>query len=161
MSGLQKITPCLWFDGKAEEAAEFYVSIFPDSRVADKMVNPDDWPGGKAGDVVVVNFVLNGQSYQALNGGPFTEFNESVSLSVTCDTQAEVDRYWEALSADGGAPIQCGWLKDKFGLRWQVVPQAFYDMMRDEDPARRARVMAAMMQMVKFDIAALRQAYDG
>lgn len=157
----QKLATCLWFDGRAEEAAKFYVSLFPDSAIVALTRGPSDWPGGKAGDVILVSFTLFGQSFQALNGGPFTEFNESVSLSVTCSDQTEVDRYWEALTADGGAPIMCGWLKDRFGLRWQIVPQAFIEMMQNPDQERVTRMMAAMHQMVKLDIAALERAFEG
>lgn len=163
MTASQKIAPCLWFDGKAEEAAEFYVSLLPDSYIDQKMKSPTDWPAGKAGDVILVNFVLAGQRYQALNGGTNEngKFNESVSLSVICEDQAEVDRYWDALTADGGAPIMCGWLKDKYGLRWQIVPRAHMAMMMDKDPAKSKRVMEAMMQMVKLDIAKLQAAFEG
>ncbi len=159
MTSDQKIAPCLWYDGVAEEAAEYYVSVFPNSCIQYKARNPSDWPGGKAGDVIVVGFELSGQRYQALNGGPYTEFNEAVSLSVMCDDQAEVDRYWEALSADGGEAMQCGWLKDRYGLRWQIVPRVFFEMMTDADAARQKRVMDAMMDMVKFDVVALEKAY--
>lgn len=159
----QKIAPCLWFDGKAEEAAEFYVSLLPDSYIDQKMKSPSDWPAGKAGEVILVNFVLAGQRYQALNGGSNenSKFNESVSLSVICEDQAEVDRYWDALTADGGEPIVCGWLKDKYGLRWQIVPRAHMTMMMDKDPVKSKRVMEAMMQMVKLDIAKLQAAFEG
>lgn len=156
-----KIAPCLWFDGNAEEAAEFYVSVFPSSCIEQVSRCQMDWPGGKAGDAILVTFTLAGQTHQALNGGPNVDFNESVSLSVTCEDQSEVDRYWEALTVDGGEPIQCGWLKDKFGMRWQIVPRAFVEMMHDSDPDRTRRVMEAMMQMVKLDVAELKKAYDG
>lgn len=163
MTENQKIGPCLWFDGKAEEAAEFYVSVFPDSYIEHKLTSPSDWPSGKAGEIILVTFVLASQRYQALNGGPNENgrFNESVSLSVTCEDQAEVDRYWEALTADGGEPIMCGWLKDKYGLRWQIVPRAHFAMMMDSDKEKARRVMEAMMQMVKFDVAKLKAAFDG
>jgi predicted 3-demethylubiquinone-9 3-methyltransferase (glyoxalase superfamily) len=155
------ITPCLWFEDNAEEAAEFYVSVFADSRIRHKMINHDDWPGGKAGDVVVVEFELAGQPYQALNGGPNQPFNDRVSLSVTCKDQAELDCYWDALTADGGEPVMCGWLKDKYGMRWQIVPEAFFQMVNDEDVEKSRRVMQAMTQMVKFDVEKLTQAYEG
>ena len=161
MTPEQKIAPCLWFDGKAEEAARFYVSLFPNSSIDDVSRGDFDWPGGKAGDVIMVAFTLDGRSYQGLNGGPSVEFNESVSLSVTCEDQAEVDRYWEALTADGGAPIQCGWLKDKYGLRWQIVPRIFFKMMNDPDATRRSRVMKAMLEMVKMDVDGLEKAFEG
>lgn len=163
MTESQKIAPCLWFDGKAEEAAEFYVSTFRDSYIEHKLGSPSDWPAGKAGDIILVTFVLAGQHYQALNGGPNEngKFNESVSLSVICEDQAEVDRYWEALTADGGMPVMCGWLTDKYGLRWQIVPRALTEMMMDNDRVKARRVMEAMMQMVKLDIAKLKAAFDG
>ncbi|MCB1511400.1 MAG: VOC family protein, partial [Hyphomicrobiaceae bacterium] len=150
MTESQKIAPCLWFDGKAEEAAEFYVSTFRDSHIEHKLASPTDWPAGKAGDIILVTFVLAGQHYQALNGGPNEngKFNESVSLSVICEDQAEVDRCWEALTADGGMPVMCGWLADKYGLRWQIVPRALTEMMMDNDKVKARRVMEAMMQMV-------------
>ncbi|HEY9056351.1 MAG TPA: VOC family protein [Aurantimonas sp.] len=122
-----------------------------------------DWPGGEAGSVVLVDFILAGQSFQALNGGPREPFNDAISLSVSCEDQAEVDHYWAALSADGRAPVQSGWLRDKFGLSWQIVPEVLPRMLRDEDEYKdkARRVMEAMMQMVKLDVAALQEAYDG
>ncbi len=158
---MDKIVPCLWFDGQAAGAAEFYVSVFPDARIDARNTSAIDWPGGKAGEVILVEFTLAGQSYQGLNGGPDNEFNEAISLSVTCKDQAEVDHYWEALTADGGEPIQCGWLKDRFGVGWQIVPEAMMTMLRDDDPEKSQRVMAAMVQMVKLDVAKLKQAYEG
>jgi predicted 3-demethylubiquinone-9 3-methyltransferase (glyoxalase superfamily) len=159
----QKITPCLWFATEAAEAARFYVSIFPDAYIAHQATSTVDWPGGKAGDVVLVEFVLAGQRYQALNGGvnEYGVFNDSVSLSVACEDQAEVDRYWDALIAEGGEPILCGWLKDRYGLRWQIVPRAFIAMMMDPNQDKARRAMAAMMQMVKLDVAKLQAAFDG
>ena len=157
----QTITPCLWFENNAEAAAEFYVSVFADSKIIHKTINYDPWPGGKAGDVVVVEFELAGQRYQALNGGPNGEFNDRVSLSVTCKDQAEVDRYWAALTADGGEPVMCGWLKDKFGLRWQIVPEVFFEMVNDDDAEKSRRAMQAMLQMVKFNVEKLTQAFEG
>jgi len=161
MQSDQVLSPCLWYDGQAEEAAEFYVSVFPDSHIDDVLRSQADWPGGKAGDAVLVSFTLAGLPYQALNGGPDQPFNESVSLSIACDDQAEVDYYWDALIAGGGEPIQCGWLKDRYGLRWQVVPRALMRMMLDEDRERAGRAMQAMMQMVKIDIAEVERAYAG
>lgn len=155
------IAPCLWFDGNAEEAAEFYVSVFANSRINRKITRQDEWPGGKAGDVVVVEFELAGQPYQALNGGPMEPFNDRVSLSVRCKDQAEVDRYWDALTADGGEPVMCGWLKDKFGMRWQIVPEIFFELVLDANTEKSTRVMGAMEQMVKMDVAKLKQAYNG
>jgi predicted 3-demethylubiquinone-9 3-methyltransferase (glyoxalase superfamily) len=156
----QMIAPCLWFDGKAEEAARFYTSLFPDSHIDHVVRSSIDYPGGKAGSVILVEFTLAGLPYQALNGGPHDPFNDAISLSVTCKDQAEVDRLWEALTADGGKPIQCGWLKDKFGVSWQIVPDGLIAMLRDEDPRKSRLVMEAMMPMVKLDLAALRHAYD-
>lgn len=161
MTTKQKTAPCLWFDGNAEEAAEFYVSVIPDSHMDDVARCGIDWPGGKAGDAIMVSFTLGGQQYDALNGGPGEPFNNAVSMSVRCKDQAEVDRIWEALAADGGEAMACGWLMDKFGLRWQVVPEAFIDMMRDRDAEKNRRLMEAMMGMVKLDVATLRDAYEG
>lgn len=132
-----------------------------DSRIDHIQRSGVDYPGGKTGDVILVEFTLAGLSYQALNGGPHDSFNDAISLSVSCRDQAEVDHLWQALTADGGRPVQCGWLKDKFGLAWQIVPQEFAAMMRDADPARSKRAMQAMMQMVKLDVAALRRAIEG
>ncbi len=160
METKQVISPCLWYDGKAEEAAALYVSVFPNSRIDYVLKSDTDWPGGKAGDAILVGFTIAGMHYQALNGGPNEPFNNAVSMSITCDNQDEVDYYWEALAVGGGEPIQCGWLKDKYGLRWQVVPVALIEMMRDQDREKAKRVMEAMMQMVKLDIEKLKQAYD-
>ncbi|MCA9132914.1 MAG: VOC family protein [Planctomycetales bacterium] len=161
MPSTQIITPCLWFDHNVMEAVEFYLSVFDDSKIVRKTVSPTDWPGGKAGEVIVVEFELAGQRYQALCGGPHEPFNDSVSLSVACRDQAQVDRYWAALTADGGQPVQCGWLKDKYGLRWQIVPEIFFTLVQDPDTEKSRRVMQAMMQMIKMDIAQLQQAYEG
>jgi predicted 3-demethylubiquinone-9 3-methyltransferase (glyoxalase superfamily) len=149
----QKITPCLWFDGQAEEAANFYVSLFPDSRVTG--VTPG--PGGAA---LVVEFRLAGSDYLALNGGPMFKFNEAVSLSIDCHSQAEVDELWAKLSA-GGEESQCGWLKDRYGLSWQVVPDVLPKLLADPDRAKAGRVMQAMLRMTKIDIQALRDAAAG
>ncbi|MFN3867789.1 MAG: VOC family protein [Hyphomicrobiaceae bacterium] len=148
-----KITPCLWFDGKAEEAANFYVSLLPESRV--ETVVPG--PGGKA---MVVEFTLAGQPYLALNGGPYYQFSPAVSFIVNCDTQAEIDRLWAAL-LDGGTPMQCGWITDRYGMTWQIVPRAIAGMMKDPDREKSQRVMAAMMPMVKIDLGVLQAAYEG
>lgn len=161
MQSNQILSPCLWYDGKAEEAAEFYVSVFPNSRIDKVLRSPSDWPAGKAGDAILVSFKLAGMPYQAMNGGPNEPFNNSVSLSITCENQAQVDHYWEALTAGGGEPIQCGWLQDRYGLRWQVVPRALMRMMHDDDREKAGRVMQAMMEMVKLDIAELERAYGG
>jgi predicted 3-demethylubiquinone-9 3-methyltransferase (glyoxalase superfamily) len=160
MTEPQTISPCLWFDGRAEEAAEFYASIFPDARIDHVWKSTIDTPGAKEGDVLLVEFTIAGQSYQALNGGPHDPFNDAISLSVRFKDQAEVDRYWETLTADGGEPVQCGWLRDKFGVRWQIVPDVLMEMMKDPHPARSKRVMAAMMEMVKLDVARLKEAYN-
>jgi predicted 3-demethylubiquinone-9 3-methyltransferase (glyoxalase superfamily) len=160
MPAKSKIAPCLWFDRQAEEAARFYTSIFADSSIDYVQRSALDYPGGKAGDVILVEFTLAGSSYQALNGGGQQPFNDAISLSVSCRDQPEVDRFWDALLAGGGKPIQCGWLKDKYGVSWQVVPEEFVSMMRDKDPKRAARAMGAMMQMVKLDLAKLRRAVE-
>ena len=153
------ITPFLWFDTQAEEAANFYVSVFPNSRVLGVSRYGESGPG-EAGRVMTVSFELDGQRFTALNGGPRFRFTEAVSFVVPCETQAELDQVWERL-LEGGESQACGWLKDRYGLSWQVVPTALHRMMRDTDPAKRDRVMKAMLQMVKFDIAALGRAYHG
>lgn len=158
---MDKISPCLWFDGDAEEAARFYTSLFPNSHVDSVDRSPADTPSGPEGTVITVNFTLAGHSYIALNGGPDFKFNEAVSFSIDCDDQAEVDRYWDALLADGGEPSVCGWLRDRFGLSWQVIPRQLPEMLnsKDRDAARRA--MQAMLNMVKIDVAELERAYSG
>ena len=161
MSLQQKITPCLWFKSEALAAAEFYAAIIPNSSIGDVHRSAADTPGGKAGAVMMVTFTLAGQRYQALNGGPHDAFNDAISLSVSCDDQAEVDRLWSALTADGGKPVKCGWLKDKYGLSWQIVPKRLVELMSGPDRAKSKRVMQAMMQMVKIDIAGLERAFDG
>jgi predicted 3-demethylubiquinone-9 3-methyltransferase (glyoxalase superfamily) len=153
---IQKITPFLWFDHQAEEAATFYTSIFPNSKIV-KVVRYSEAGPGPAGSVMTVAFELEGQSFTALNGGPHFKFNESISFVVHCQTQVEVDNYWDKLSADGGE-VQCGWVKDKFGLSWQVVPDALLELLSDPDPKKAAHVQRAMMGMRKLDIAALRRA---
>ena len=154
----QRITPCLWFDGQAEEAANFYVSIFRNSKITAISRYGDAGPGPK-GSVMVVGFELDGQAFTGLNGGPMFKFNEAISMVVNCETQEEVDRYWDRL-LEGGEPSQCGWLKDRFGISWQIVPTALLEMVQDKDPARSQRVMAAMLKMRKLDIAGLKQAYE-
>jgi predicted 3-demethylubiquinone-9 3-methyltransferase (glyoxalase superfamily) len=159
-TSMQKITPCLWFDGQGEEAAKFYVSIFPDSRIVDVM----RWGEGgmrPKGTVLTVDFELQGQSFMALNGGPEYKFNPAISMSIDCKNQEEVDRYWSRLLEGGGAEVQCGWLTDKFGVSWQVVPSVLPKYLKDPDTAKADRVMAAMMKMVKLDVAAIQKAYDG
>ena len=156
----QRITPFLWFDGQAEEAANFYVAIFPNSRIAATTRYGDAGPGPK-GSVMTIGFELDGQSFTGLNGGPVFKFTEAMSLVVHCETQAEVDHYWERLTADGGKPNQCAWLKDKFGVSWQIVPDALIALLQGKDPAKSTRVMHAMLQMTKIDIAKLQAAYWG
>ena len=158
MTSRQTITPCLWFKDQALEAAEFYTSVFPDSSIVTVQRAPADTPGPKAGSVLVVQFKLAGQDYQALNGGPHDKFNDALSLSVSCKDQTEVDRYWSALTGGGGKPVQCGWLKDKYGLSWQIVPKRLPELLADPDPEKAKRAMEAMMKMVKIDVAALEAA---
>jgi predicted 3-demethylubiquinone-9 3-methyltransferase (glyoxalase superfamily) len=160
MYGEQKISTCLWFDGNAEEAASFYVSLFPSGRITDVMRYGEGMPM-PAGTVLTITFEIEGREFIALNGGPQYKFTEANSLFVKCETQAEVDRLWDRLSADGGAPIHCGWIKDKFGLTWQIVPTKLGAMLKDKDPVRAQRVTSAMLQMVKLDIVELQRVYDG
>ncbi|MFG2002523.1 VOC family protein [Spirillospora sp. NPDC048911] len=154
---MQKITTYLWFDDQAEEAVNLYTSVFKDSRVVDVQRYGPAGPG-PAGSVMVMKFVLAGQEFIALNGGPEFKFNESVSLYVDCTSQEEVDELWEKLTADGGQEGPCGWLKDRFGLSWQIIPRTLTDLLADKDPARSERVMKAMFEMKKIDIQALRDA---
>jgi predicted 3-demethylubiquinone-9 3-methyltransferase (glyoxalase superfamily) len=155
------VYPCLWFDGKAEEAAEFYASLLPDSHVDKVWRSPADTPSGPAGMVLVVDFTVAGQRLQGLNGGPDFTFSEAVSFVIECDDQAEVDRLWDGLTADGGEPGPCGWLKDRYGLSWQIVPKELNRLLDDPDPDRARRAMEAMLQMGKLEIDALRAAADG
>jgi predicted 3-demethylubiquinone-9 3-methyltransferase (glyoxalase superfamily) len=157
---MSKITPCLWFDGKAEEAAQFYVSLLPNSRIDAVLPYSVETPGGKPGDVMTVEFTLAGESYMALNGGPYFQFTPAISLSVSCTDQAEVDRLWDALS-DGGSPQQCGWITDRYGVSWQVVPAVLGTRMKYKDPARVRRVMEAVLTMIKLDVNTLESAYRG
>lgn len=157
---IQKITPFLWYSRQAEEAAAFYAAIFPDSRVTRVTALPSDSPSGPAGSVKIVEFVLFGQPFMAMSAGPLDPFNHAVSFVVNCDDQAELDRYWNALLEGGGSPEQCGWLKDRFGLSWQIVPDVLDEMMADPDRARAKRAADAMLKMVKLDIAALKAAYS-
>jgi predicted 3-demethylubiquinone-9 3-methyltransferase (glyoxalase superfamily) len=157
---MQMISPFLWFDTQAEEAANFYVSIFPNSKITSVSRYGEAGPG-PAGSVMTIGFELDGQVFTALNGGPHFKFTEAVSFVVHCQGQAEVDRYWNALTADGGQEVQCFWLKDKYGLSWQIVSQEFLALMADPDKAKVGRVTAAMMQMVKPDIAKLEAAAEG
>jgi predicted 3-demethylubiquinone-9 3-methyltransferase (glyoxalase superfamily) len=157
---MQKITPYLWFDGQAEEAANLYVSLFPNSKITS--VTP--WGEGspyRVGTAMTVQFQLDGQNFVALNGGPQYRFTEAVSFLVSCETQQEIDRLWNALTADGGEESMCGWLKDKYGLSWQIVPPILGELMSDKDSAKAGRVVQAMLQMKKLDIGKLKQAYEG
>ena len=151
---MQKITPFLWFDMQAEEAMNFYCSLFKNSKVLNVTPRPD-------GTAFSVNFVLEGQEFMGLNAGPHFQFNEAVSFFVNCETQEEVDFLWEKLAADGGQESQCGWLKDKYGLSWQIVPTALGELMGDPDREKADRVMQAMLQMKKIDITTLRKAHEG
>jgi predicted 3-demethylubiquinone-9 3-methyltransferase (glyoxalase superfamily) len=155
-----KITPCLWFDGTAEEAANFYASILPDSRVDAVHRAPNDYPSGKAGDVLLVEFTLMGQQFTGLNGGPLFKFNEAVSFQIPVETQAEVDRLSDALSAVPAAE-QCGWVKDRYGLSWQIVPRQLTRLIADANQVRAKRAFDAMMRMKRIDIAAIERAADG
>ena len=161
---MQKITPFLWFDHQAEEAAKFYTSVFKNSKVG-KILRYDEATakaaGGPVGSVLTIEFEIEGQKFTALNGGPQFKFNESVSFVVYCQTQAEVDYFWQKLTADGGQESECGWLRDKFGLSWQVTPTVLIEMLHDKDPKKSGRVMNAMMQMQKIDISKLKAAYAG
>lgn len=158
MATPQKITPFLWFNQEAEEAANFYISLFKDSKILSVARYGDAGPGPK-GTAMVVEFQLAGQKFQALNGGPHFKFTEAISLMVDCESQEEVDMLWSKLTANGGQEGQCGWLKDRYGLSWQIVPARFIQLMKDKDPKRTQRVMQAMMTMKKFDIARLEEAY--
>jgi predicted 3-demethylubiquinone-9 3-methyltransferase (glyoxalase superfamily) len=156
----QKVTPCLWFDGQAEQAARYYVSLLPDSRIDQVFRSPADTPSGPAGMVLAVQFTLAGNKFHGLNGGPQFPFTEAVSFEIACENQAEVDRLWAAL-CDGGTPSQCGWLKDRWGLSWQIVPARLFQLLADPDPDRARRAMQAMLKMTKLNIAELERAADG
>ena len=161
---MQKITPFLWFDNQAEEAAKFYTSVFKNSKIG-KILRYDEAAakaaGGPVGSVLTIEFEIEGQKFTALNGGPEFKFNESISFMVNCDTQNEVDYFWEKLTADGGQESACGWLKDKFGVSWQVVPRVLIEMLGDNDSEKSERVMKAMLQMQKIDIETLKEAFAG
>jgi len=159
MKRRSKIFTHLWYAKGAEEAARFYASVFPDSRVDGVTSLKSESPSGPPGSVKVVDFTLFGQPFQAMSAGPHHEFNDAISMVVLCDDQAELDRYWNALLEGGGRAQACGWLIDRFGLRWQIVPAVFEEMMRDQDAARSKKVTDAMLKMVKLDIAALERAY--
>lgn len=153
--------PCLWFDGNAEEAAEFYTGLLPNSSVDKVWRSPAETPSGPAGMVLTVDFTLDGQKMQGLNGGPDFKFNEAISFVIDCTDQAEVDRLWDALGADGGEPGPCGWIKDRFGVSWQIVPEELNRMMDDPDPERARRAMEAMLKMGKIEVSELRRAVEG
>jgi predicted 3-demethylubiquinone-9 3-methyltransferase (glyoxalase superfamily) len=157
---MQKIVPCLWFDGDAEEAARFYISLFPDSRIDRILKSLADTPSGAAGTVLTVEFTLAGKEYMGLNGGPQFSFTEAVSFQIYCDDQSEVDRLWTALS-EGGSEIACGWLKDRWGLSWQIFPARLIELINDPDRERARRVHKAMMEMVKIDLNELEKAAIG
>ena len=155
---MQKIRPCLWFDGNALDAARFYTSIFKNSRITDSKHYGDEGPG-ESGQVMAVNFELDGLEFMALNGGPEYSFTPAISMFVSCETQAEIDDLWDKLCA-GGRPVQCGWLQDKFGLSWQIVPTVLGELLSDQDDEKSSRVMHAMLGMTKLDIAGLKRAHD-
>lgn len=156
-----KISPCLWFNRDAEEAAKFYTSLLPDSRITKVVKSPADYRGGKEGAVLMVEFTLAGQSYLALNGGSDGVYTDALSLIIECKDQAEVDRLWDAFLKNGGKAVQCGWLQDRWGVRWQITPEALLRWVADADKAKAARVFQAMMPMVKIDVAALEKAAAG
>ena len=158
---MSKIAPCLWFDGEAEEAANFYVSLLPDSRIETVQRNTVDSPGGKAGTVLVVEFTLAGQRFMALNGGTRFEYTHAISFKIDCADQAEVDRLWDGLLSGGGQAERCGWLKDRYGLYWQIVPTALPKYLGGQDREGAGRAMQAMLGMTKLDIAVLKRAYEG
>ncbi|HTJ03146.1 MAG TPA: VOC family protein [Methylovirgula sp.] len=155
---MSKVGTCLWFGKDGETAARFYVSLLPNSEIDSVLKAPGAWPGGQAGDVILVNFTLAGQKFQAINGGKPADYGTAASISVKCADQLEVDRLWSALTADGGAEIMCGWLRDRWGVPWQIVPEVLPRLLADPDPAVAARVFTAMSGMVKLDIAALERA---
>ena len=156
-----KLYPCLWFDGNAEEAATFYTALLPDSRIDKVWRSPADTPSGPEGMVLLVDFTLASQQLQGLNGGDDFKFNEAVSFVIECDDQAEVDRLWEALTANGGEPGPCGWLKDRYGLSWQIVPKELNEMLDSSDADAARRAMEAMLEMGKLEVTELRRAYEG
>jgi predicted 3-demethylubiquinone-9 3-methyltransferase (glyoxalase superfamily) len=157
---MSKISPCLWFTNQVEEAANFYISLLPDSRIDRVTRSVVDLPSGPAGSVLLVSFTLAGQEFLALNGGAPQEHTHAISFSIDCADQAEVDHVWNRL-CDGGTPVQCGWVRDRYGMSWQVVPSMLPKLLRDPDTEKARRVMQAMMRMVKLDVAALQAAYDG
>ena len=156
---MSKVTPFLWFDNNAEEAVNFYTSVFKNSKIGTVHRYGDTGPGPK-GTVMTASFTIDGVEFTALNGGPVFKFNESISFVVHCKDQAEVDYYWEKLTSNGGQEVECGWLKDKFGLSWQIVPDALFELLGDKDPVKSQKVMKAMLQMKKIDVAKLKQAAE-
>ena len=158
---MSKVSPCLWFNGEAEKAAKFYVSLLPDSGIETVQKNTVDSPAGKAGSVLVVEFTLAGQRFMALNGGMRVDYTHAVSFKIDCADQAEVDRLWDALTADGGQAERCGWLRDRFGVTWQIVPRDLPKYIGGPNREGAARAMQAMLGMIKLDIAALKRAYEG
>jgi predicted 3-demethylubiquinone-9 3-methyltransferase (glyoxalase superfamily) len=156
-----ELTTCLWFNGQAREAANFYTSIFPNSSVADNWIAPTDTPGNKQGEEIVVNFTIFGQPFIGLNGGPQFPHSEAISFQIPCKNQAEIDKYWEILASDGGQESQCGWLKDKFGISWQVVSSEMNKYLGGPDAEGSKRATQAMLQMKKIDLAAMEKAYNG
>jgi predicted 3-demethylubiquinone-9 3-methyltransferase (glyoxalase superfamily) len=158
---MKKISPMLWFDGQAEEAARFYTTVFPDSQITKTVRSPAETPSGPEGMVLTVEFTIFGEPFTALNGGPEFTFNESVSFVIDCEDQDEVDRYWDKLVEGGGELSVCGWLKDRFGLSWQVVPRELNEMLESSDSAAAKRAMEAMLEMRKLDVEQLREAYEG
>lgn len=158
---MSKVSTCLWFGKDAEEAVRFYVSLLPGSEIEHVLRSPGPWPGGEVGDVILVTFSLNGQSYQALNGGTPAAYGTAASISVACADQAEVDRLWAALTANGGSEIACGWLRDRWGVPWQIVPEVLPRLLADPDAAVSGRVFLAMQGMVKLHVAALERAAAG
>ena len=158
---MAKVSTCLWYGKDAEQAVEFYVSLVPDSRVDHVLRSPGPWPGGAAGEVILIEFTLGGQSFQALNGGNSADYGTAASISVSCADQAEVDRLWAALTADGGVEIMCGWLRDRWGVPWQVFPEILPRLLADPDPAVASRVFTAMTGMVKIDVAGIERAAAG
>jgi predicted 3-demethylubiquinone-9 3-methyltransferase (glyoxalase superfamily) len=163
-NNMQKITPFLWFDGQAEDAARFYTSIFEDSKIGRVLRHTEEAAektGRPVGSVLTIEFEIEGQQFVALNGGPLFKFNESISFVINCETQDEVDYFWQKLTTSGGEESACGWLKDKFGVSWQITPTVLIDMLHDKDAKKAERVMHAMLQMKKIDIPKLKAAYDG
>lgn len=161
---MKPFTTCLWFDTQAEEAAKFYTSIFKDGKIGDTTYfgkEGFEFHGKPEGTVLTVEFEANGQKFVALNGGPQFKFDEAISLVITCETQKEIDEYWEKLTAGGGKGVQCGWLQDKFGLSWQVTPEFLHKIQKSPDSPNKSRVMNEMFQQVKFDIAKLQKAFEG